>query len=316
MSAKDSDPTTPTGALSPRRAFGVAGVQMRSAPWDASANLATIERLVTSLARGMPWVRMVVFHELAVPGAVQLDRTPDAAELQALEQPIPGPHTDRLGALAAKTGLWLVPGSLYERDGAEVFNTAVAISPTGEIVAKYRKIFPWYPYEARTAAGRDFCVFDVPEVGRFGLSICYDMWFPETIRTLAWMGAEVIVHPTLTTTSDRELEVVLSRANAITNQCYFLDVNGIGPWGGGTSTFVDPDGRVLQTAGTDQAVLTELLDLDRVRRARELGTLGLTQTLKQLRDTGIRFPPYEGDVADGAVFDDLGPLGHGSVRNR
>ena len=54
----------------------------------------------------------------------------------------------------------------------------------------WRKMFPFEPYEANVAAGREFLVFDVPSVGRFGLSICYDMWFPETSRTLAAMGAE------------------------------------------------------------------------------------------------------------------------------
>ena len=101
---------------------------------------------------------------------------------------------------------------------------------------------------------REFCVFDIPEVGRFGLCICYDAWFPETVRTLAWMGAEVILHPTMTPTADRPLELVINQANAIFNQCYFVDVNGVGPWGGGRSMIVDPDGRVAaagRRAGDD-----------------------------------------------------------------
>lgn len=246
----------------------------------------------------------------ANPGVVQLDQPPDASTLDALRQPIPGPHTDRLCAIAARTGLWLVPGSLYERSGNSVYNTALALSPEGEIVARYRKMFPWYSYEAKASAGTEFCVFDIPSVGRSGPSICYDMWFPETVRALTWMGAEVILQPTLTTTSDRSLELVISQASAITNQCYFIDVNGVDPWGGGSSVLVDPDGRVLQTAGTGQAVLTELLDLDRVKRVREFGNLGLTQTLKQLRDAGVRFPQHGGDFGDGEVFRDLGQLGH------
>jgi formamidase len=222
---------------------------------------------------------------------------------------IPGPLSDRLCALARKTRQWIVPGSMYELDGDKLYNTSIVISPSGEIVAKYRKMFPWLPYEAGTSPGSEFCVFDIPDAGRFGLMICYDMWFPETSRTLAWMGAEVIIQPTLTPTSDRELELVMARANAMFNQAYFVSVNGIGPWGGGRSTIINPDGRVIQEASTNQTILTEILDLDHTTRTREFGTLGLAQTLKQLRDSGHKFPIYEeeGGLPEGS-FGKLGAL--------
>jgi len=198
---------------------------------------------------------------------------------------------------------------MYEADDSKIYNTAFAISPEGGIVAKYRKVFPWLPYEKETTPGDQFCVFDVPGVGRFGLCICYDTWFPEFVRTLAWMGAEVILHPTLTPTSDRTLELTLNQANAIFNQCYFVDINGLGPWGGGRSLIVDPEGRVLQQAGEHDTILTEILDLDQVRRVREFGTLGLCQTWKQLRDYPGRFPVYENKIANGEIFRGLGELG-------
>ncbi len=197
---------------------------------------------------------------------------------------------------------------MYEQDDDKLYNTAIVISPRGELIAKYRKMFPWLPYESGTAEGDQFCVFDIPDVGRFGLCICYDMWFPEVSRTLAWMGAEVILQPTLTPTSDRELELIMCRANALFNQCYFISVNGIGAWGGGRSTMIDPDGRVLQEASANQTFLTEIIDLDHVTRTREYGTLGLAQTLKQLRDAGHKFPVYnDGQLAKGS-FAELGAL--------
>lgn len=113
------------------------------------------------------------------------------------------------------------------------------------------------------------------QCGRFGLCICYDMWFPEVARTLAWMGTEIILQPTMTPTSDRELELVLARTNAIFNQCYFVSLNGVGPYGGGRSLIVDPDGRILQQAGDHETFLTEIIDLDHLVRTREYGTLGL-----------------------------------------
>jgi len=290
------------------RLFGIAGVQMSPIPWNPEATIDKMAQVFNRIGRSFPWVQMVVFHELCTSGLVQFDVLPDLETWQRILEPIPGRWSDRLCEIAAREGRWLIPGSLYERDGDKVYNTALAISPRGEIVSKYRKIFPWYPLEAEVTAGSEFCVFDVPDIGRFGLSICYDMWFPEMVRSLVWLGAEVILHPTMTPTSDRDLEVVLSQANAIMNQCYFIDINGLGPWGGGRSTLVDPDGRVLQVASTQECILTEMLDLDRVHRTREYGNLGLAQTLKQLRDTNIKFPPYAHDITKGEVYKHLGKV--------
>lgn len=290
------------------RPFGIAGVQMAVVPWDADATFEKIAAITRRVTRSFPWVGMIVFHELAPSGLVQFDRLPSADELSRVKGPIPGRLTDRLCDLAKREGRWLVPGSIYETEGDRLYNTAIAISPEGKIVARYRKMFPWYPFEEGTTPGTEYAVFDVPEVGRFGLSICYDMWFPETIRTLAWMGAEVILHPTMTPTQDRELELVLSRAHAITNQVYFVDVNGVGPWGGGRSLVVDPEGTVLHQAGEGETFFTVRIDVGRVRSVRESGTMGLVQSWKQLRDTGMRFPPYQEAADQGAVFEGLGPL--------
>jgi formamidase len=290
------------------RLFGIAGVQMSVVPWDANATVDKMADITANINKNFPWVQMVMFHELVVPGLVQFVTTQYNDTWKKNAESIPGPLTEKLCALARKTGRWLVPGSMNERDGDKLYNTAIVISPQGEIVAKYRKMFPWLPYESGTTPGDQFCVFDIPEVGRFGLCICYDMWFPEVSRTLAWMGAEVILQPTLTPTSDRELELTMCRANALFNQCYFISVNGIGEWGGGRSTMIDPDGRILQEASANQTILTEIIDLDHVTRTREFGTLGLAQTLKQLRDAGQTFPVYQdGQLAKGS-FKDLGAL--------
>jgi len=249
-----------------------------------------------------------MFHELVIPGLVQFVSTESPETWRKNAQTIPGPLTDRLCQIARESGKWLVPGSMYETEDQAVYNTALAISPEGQIVAKYRKMFPWLPFEAEITPGDRACGFDIPNVGRFGLCICYDIWFPETARSLVWLGAEVILQPTMTPTSDRVLELALSQANAIFNQCYFVGLNGVGPYGGGRSLIVDPDGRVLQQAGDQAAILTELLDLEHVTRTREYGNLGLSQTLKQLRDCGHRFPIYEEGVAQGAGFKALGKL--------
>jgi formamidase len=290
------------------RYFGLSVVQMSVIPWDANATVDKMADIAMNIRDSFPWVQLVMFHELIVPGLVQFVTTESRDTWKKNAQPIPGPLSERLCDLARKTGQWLVPGSMYELDGDKLYNTALVISPQGEIVTKYRKMFPWLPYESSTSPGDSFCTFDIPDVGRFGLCICYDMWFPEVSRSLTWMGAEVILQPTLTPTSDRELELVMCRANALFNQCYFVSVNGIGPWGGGRSTIIDPDGRILQEANTNQTFMTEIIDLDNVTRTREYGTLGLAQTLKQLRDADQRFPIYEDGQLSKGSFSGLGAL--------
>jgi len=202
-----------------------------------------------------------------------------------------------------------VPGSLYERDGDRIYNTSPVINPQGEVVARYRKMFPFLPYEKGVTAGSEFVVFDVPQVGRFGVSICYDMWFPETTRTLAWMGAEAIIHPTMTNTIDRDVELAIARANAAVNQCYFVDINCAGRLGFGRSIVVGPDGSVIHQAGSGHEIIPVELDLELVRRSRRRGLRGLGQVLKSFRDSEVRFPPYRDGQANSAALRGLGAMG-------
>ena len=278
---------------------------MSVVPWDEDATLAKMAGFVRQAARNIPWVDLVMFHELAAPGVMQFD-TPPEGYARKLYQTVPGPLSDRLCALAKRERVWLLPGTLYEKESEHLYNTAVVISPDGDIVAKYRKLFPWRPFEDEFSAGEDFCVFELPGVGKIGLSICYDMWFPETVRALTWLGAEVILHPTLTTSADRELELVLGQAHAITNQCYFVDINGVGPWGGGFSQIVDPNGRILQRVTGQETVLVERLDLELVTQVRETGTLGLTQTLKQLNESKLYFPQSQSTLVESETLKALG----------
>jgi predicted amidohydrolase len=246
--------------------------------------------------RRFPWVDMIVFGELSAFGA-----RPQTA------QPMPGPAEDHFRAVARQHKTWLVPGSLYEIDEGSIYNTMPVIDPEGEIVARYRKMFPFLPYESGVAAGTECVVFDVPGAGRFGTSICYDMWFPETTRTLAWLGAEVVLHPSLTNTIDRDAELTIARAGAITNQCYFIDVNNCGDMAYGRSIIVGPEGEILHQAGETAQIIPVTVDFDHVRHVRRNGMKGLGQPLKSFRDGGVGFPPYR-DGAVSAPLDALGPL--------
>ena len=290
------------------RLFGIAGVQMNVVAFNTQATVDKMGQIAINLTKSFPWVQLIMYHELVVPGLDQFVTSENRDWVITNAESIPGSLTERLCNLARDLNRWLIPGSMYELDGDKLYNTAVVISPEGEIVQKYRKMFPWLPYEDGITPGNEFCVFDIPNVGRFGLCICYDMWFPEVVRSLVWKGAEVILQPTLTPTSDRELELVMCRANALFNQCFFISINGVGTWGGGRSTMINPDGRILQEASTNQTILTEMIDLDHTTRTREFGTIGLAQTLKQLRDSDHYFPVYEdGRLAKGS-FTNLGVL--------
>lgn len=277
--------------------FAIAGLQLAVASAD---NRDRIEREVARTVERFPWVQMVVLPELASFGPA----------LGAAET-LPGPTESRYRALAQRLGIWLVPGSLYERDCDRVYNTAVVIDPGGEVVGRYRKIYPFLPYETGVSHGTETLVFDVPEVGRFGVSICYDQWFPEVARAMAWRGAEVILHLTLTGTIDRAQELILAQANAIANQCFFVDINHAGALGNGRSIVVGPEGDVVHQAGEQHEVIPVTLDLDRVRATRAHGIKGLGQMLKSFRDTAVDFPCYgqggEGPPASPSLRA-LGPL--------
>ena len=255
--------------------FAISGVQMAAAP---SGNLPGITRLVELTLARFPWVEMILFGELCAHGT----NTGHA-------EPMPGPTERELAALARKHRIWLIPGSIYEAAEGRVYNTAPVINPQGEVVARHRKLYPFLPYESGVASGAQHTLFDVPGVGRFGLSICYDMWFPETSRALAWDGAEVILHPSLTNTIDRNLELTISRANAAMNQCYFFDINDTGSLGNGQSIVVGPEGDVIYQAGTLEEIIPVVVDFDRLRRTRRDGLLGLGQVLKSFRDSDV---PY------------------------
>jgi formamidase len=276
------------------RALSIAALQTAPEPRDPERTLERLERTAQALRRTIDHVQLLLLPELhlcAVPGL--LDEPWGSPDEVAFD--VPGPLTDRLGEIAVATGLWLVPGTVYERgERGAIHNTAMVISPEGELVASYRKVFPWQPYET-TAPGDRFVTFEIPGAGRIGLAVCYDGFFPEVFRQLAWMGAEIVLHPTLTTTSDRAAELITARANAIVNQLYVVNVNAASPAAVGRSLIVDPEGRVRAEAGSGEELLTDVLDLGAVERTREFGTGAVSRMWTQLdagAATAVELPMY------------------------
>jgi deaminated glutathione amidase len=273
--------------------FGIAALQLEAANGD---NIDSMIAEIDATMSRFPWVEMLLMAELNAFGT-------DKANSQEL----PGPAEERFCEVARRHGVWLVPGSMFESSGGDVFNTVPVISPQGEVIARYRKQFPWLPYEQGVTPGKDFLVFDVPGVAKFGVSNCYDMWFPETVRTLVWMGAEVILHPSLTSTIDRDVETAMIRAHAAMNQVYFVDVNLAGPLGVGQSCMAGPGGEVLYQAGKGREIIPLKLNIDYLRDVRGNGWNNLAQPLKSFRDSQMVFPQYS-EGRDSNALKALGEL--------
>lgn len=273
--------------------FAIAGIQMSVGMQN---NIQAMRSRLDVLMHVYPWVEMVLFSELAASG-------PNHASAQ----PMGGEFETEFQEMARKHGIWLIPGSIFEERDGLIYNTTPVINPNGELVTRYRKMFPFTPYEQGTTPGAEFCVFDVPEVGRFGVSICYDLWFPEVSRTMVAMGAEVILNPVLASFVDRPADLAIAQATGAMFQCYVFHINGIHAGGNGYSTVVDPAGRIIHRGSVGEELIPIDVDLGELRRQRQQGLLNMGQPLKSFRDSSVEFRVYKPDF-DRSYLNSLGPL--------
>ena len=257
----------------PPMRLSIALVQTDAGP-DAEANVARAVELADSAAAA--GARLV-----ALPEYVQY-RGPDPG-YRASARPIPGPFTEPFSDVARRRGCWILAGSLAETSGdpARPFNTSALIGPDGAIAARYRKIHlfdvavdagPVDTESARVSAGDEAVVADVDGVG-LGLTICYDLRFPELYRTLALAGAEVLAVPSnFTERTGRDHWEVLLRARAIENGAWVIAPSQIGGPPGkpayGRSMVVDPWGTVVAQASDEVAIVHAVVDTDRVAAVR------------------------------------------------
>lgn len=254
--------------------FTAAAVQLHVNS-DKRGNLARAETFIRAAAsRG---ARLIALPELFFWGG------PNDAELDAAE-PIPGPTTSALSALARELRVFLVGGTILERvQGlSKVYNTCVAFDPDGAAIATYRKVHLFdvdlaersIRESTHRAAGAE-AVVATCDLTTIGLSICYDLRFPELYRRLVDARARVICMPSAFTfaTGSAHWEPLL-RARAIENQVYVIapDQHGRGASGVlnyGHSMIVDPWGTILARAAEGDGVIFADIDLaylERVRR--------------------------------------------------
>lgn len=293
------------------RFFNVAMVQVASSSMNPDLEARKLEHwahmsfYLDQLSALNPTVDLIVFPELFLNGA-------DPYNWNALGETIPGPATERFCKKAAELGKWLCPGSMIEvRPGVEgTYNTALLISPEGEIVLNYSKVFVPYPLEP-SLPGNEFPVYEIPGVGKVGLMICSDGHTPEVARNLALNGAELILKPTFQGFWIGGLRnlVPFTQVRAVENQCYIVSVNQATPMGMGHSMICDPEGRIVEELESAESFTIVNLNLDEVRRSREQGFAGCFPLLKMLRDAKEQGLPldecYQRGIANAPVYETL-----------
>ena len=237
-------------------------------------------------------VRLLAFPEFAHAAPIY-DSVAKLRDRLCVE--LPNEHTDRYAALAKKYGCYIQTGTFLEIDPARpdvIFNTTVLVGPDG-VLSKYRKVNPWIPWELH-ASPHDLPDYDQElfpvvetELGRLGVAICYDWLFPETLRQIAFNGAEVIIRVSAYmdpwgATPPMDWWTLFNRARAAENTVYVVAANqgaslaGYPPfsWPGG-SMIVDYDGRVLAAAdpGEGEKVVVGPIDIGllRAERSRRAG---------------------------------------------
>jgi predicted amidohydrolase len=261
--------------MAERAALRVAAVQLNSRA-DFEANLAAADRL-TRAAAGDGAELVLLPEKWSVLGTGE--------ELRAGAQPLDGPAIAWARELARELAIDLVAGSISElpaEPGARLSNTSVHVGPDGEIRAIYRKIHMFdvtvdgveYRESEHEQPGGEIVLSTSAGGVELGMTICYDVRFPELYRILALRGARVLLVPaafTLATTRDH-WEVLL-RARAIENQAFLIAANQIGEnapgrRSGGRSMIVDPWGVVLAQAGDSITQISAELDLAQLATVR------------------------------------------------
>jgi N-carbamoylputrescine amidase len=257
---------------------------------SANANLAMIEqRVAEAAARG---AKLVLLQELH--NGAYFCQHESVAEFERAE-PVPGPTTDRLAQLAKRYGVVII-GSVFERRAAGLYhNTAVVLEADGTLAGKYRKMhIPDDPgfYEKFYFTPGDLGFTPInTSVGRLGVLVCWDQWYPEAARMMALAGAELLLYPTAIgwdpgdepAEKDRQRDawMLSHRGHAVANGLSVLSCNrsghepsplgtgGIRFWG--SSHILGPQGELLAEAGTDAPeLLVHDIDLTRSEHVRRI----------------------------------------------
>ena len=213
------------------------------------ANVKLMADVLDQAGREQPDVVLLTefFTERSVTGSVH-DRS----------EPIPGPLTEALGRKARQYHTYIIAG-MFELDGGKTYDTAVLIDRRGQVAGKYRKThLPLAEVEDGETPGNDYPVFDT-DFGRIGILVCWDYYFPETMRIMRLKGADIVFLPIAGDPGARHWDAV-TRARALDNGIYLVASVSEGR----DSRIIDPDGEIV--AETTDGLATANIDLDRESR--------------------------------------------------
>lgn len=246
--------------------FKIAGVQTDVTLADSETNLTRmLGTLEKTAAEG---AKLTVFPECALSGYCfdSLD------EARPFAETIPGPSTERMKKACSLLGIHVVYG-LLESDGDRIFNACVLVGPDG-VVGSYRKVhLPFLGIDRFTTPGdRPFGVETIGDV-KVGMNICYDGSFPESARTMALAGADLIVLPTNWPPGSETFARYAINTRAMENVVYYMSVNRVGTERGfrfiGMSRICDTGGNTMADApNRDETILYGEIDVVRARNKR------------------------------------------------
>jgi predicted amidohydrolase len=262
---------------------------------------ANLEKIIQSFESIETWeeiipVKLVVFPENILRHEFN-DRDPKVTQEEKVESAvtIPGPETDKI-AEKARQYKTHVSASIHERDPEYpeyFFNTAFIMDPMGKIILKYRKVNPWIPLELSTSPHDLLDRYSTPlfpvaetEIGNLACYVCYDQFFPEVARQLAFNGAEILIKPTIFPPYPQNLMfdpydwfTLVNKMRSIENMVYGINANG-GKYG--NSMIVDYLGRTIAKADRGrQMTIGATIDVDGLREYRK--KTKLHNMLQQLR---------------------------------
>lgn len=241
---------------------------------DKASNLATAEKMIGRAASD--GARLVVLPEV-FNSPYQSERFPDYAE------PYPGLTSAFLANCSARYGIYLVGGSIIEKDEAgRLYNTSYIFNPQGELLGRHRKL---HLFDVDIAGGIAFRESDTLSPGHqvtvinsgslcFGVMICFDVRFPELARRCVLDGAQMLIIPAAfnTVTGPAHWEILM-RTRAVDNQCYVMAASparnpeaSYQAWG--HSMIIDPWGRIMAEADIDEEILAAEIDFARIKRVR------------------------------------------------
>ncbi|KMY66273.1 acyltransferase [Desulfocarbo indianensis] len=243
----------------------IASIQLSVIHGDKAANVDKAVQKIAQCGRA----DLVILPEIWNVGFMDFDSYVPQAETAD------GPTLSALRQAAQDAGVYLHTGSFVERQGDDYYNSSYLVSPSGELLANYRKIHLFGHNSRETqilTPGKEVVVVDTP-LGRLGMATCYDLRFPELFRRMAEQGAQLFMICSAWPYPRLEHWIMLNRVRALENQCFLVSANSVGPQLAGTfvghSMITGPWGTILASAGDDETIISTEIDFSDMESARE-----------------------------------------------